>query len=232
MPRRRSPPRLCLDRTRGQWFIRDAGRFLRLGIAEADRAAAELRLREYLGQKHAPERGHDPLIADMLSVYCTEHLAHAATARNSAYSLGYLLRWWDTRRASAITPANCRAYVAASTSTATARKDLELLKAAIRHYTKSTGIVLQAAVVLPPKAAPRSRWLTKSEAARLLWAARRTPHLSRFIRLALATGSRAGVLFRLRWDQVDLNAGLLYRRPYGVPESATKKAPPVRLGRK
>ena len=232
MPRRRAPPRLYLDRSRSQWTIRDGSRFIRTGLAETDRGRAEKQLAAYLGQKHAPERGPDPLIADVLNIYAGEHLAHVATARNSSYSLGYLLRWWGTRHASAVTPANCRAYTAAATSTATARKDLELLKAAIRHYTKSTGIMLQTAVVLPPKAAPRSRWLTKSEAARLLWAARRTPHLSRFIRLALATGSRAGVLFRLRWDQIDLGRGLLYRRPHGQPESATKRAPPVKLGRK
>ena len=46
------------------------------------------------------------------------------------------------------------------------------------------------------------------------------------------TGSRPGVLFRLRWDQIDLGRGLLYRRPHGQPESATKRAPPVKLGRK
>jgi len=232
MPRRRSPPRLYLDPGRKTWAIRDGGLFVRLGLPEHERAAAERRLAAYLGEKYQPERGPDPLVCDVIGIYASEHLAHAATARNSAYSLGYLLRWWGTRRASEITVANCRAYTAAATSTATARKDLELLRAAVRHYSRSTGIPLQAAIVLPPKESPGTRWLTRSEAARLLWAARRFPHLSRFIRLALATGSRPGVLFRLRWNQVDLERGLLYRRPRGAPESATKKAPPVKLGRK
>jgi len=48
----------------------------------------------------------------------------------------------------------------------------------------------------------------------------------------LATGSRAGVLFRLHWNQVDLERGLLYRRPRGVLEGAKKKTPPVKLGRR
>jgi len=186
MPRRRAPPRLYLDPARRDWVIRDGASFIRTGFGEHDRERAEKRLAEYLGAKWEPERGPDPLIADVLNIYAREHLAHAATARNSSYSLTYLLRWWGTRHTSAVTPANCRAYAAAATSMATARKDLELLKAALRHYTRSTGIVLQTAVVLPRKAAPRTRWLTRSEAARLLWAARRLPHLSRFIRLALA----------------------------------------------
>src|SRR5262245_37100270 len=134
MPRRRSPPRLYLDPGRKTWVIRDGASFIRLGVGEHDRERAENQLAEYLGAQWDPARGPDPLIADLLSIYAREHLAHVATARNSAYSLGYLLRWWDTRRASEITPANCRAYATAATSTATARKDLELLKAAIQHY--------------------------------------------------------------------------------------------------
>ena len=145
MPRRRSPPRLYLDPGRKTWAIRDGGLFVRLGLPEHERAAAERRLAAYLGEKYQPERGPDPLVCDVIGIYASEHLAHAATARNSAYSLGYLLRWWGTRRASEITVANCRAYTAAATSTATARKDLELLRAAVRHYSRSTGIPLQAA---------------------------------------------------------------------------------------
>ena len=232
MPRRRAPPRLYLDPGRRVWVIRDGGAFIRTGIAEADRAAAEKCLAKYLAAKHEPERGPNPMICDVVATFATEHLAYAVTARNSAYSLGYLLRWWGDRRVSAVTPANCRSYVAAATSVSTARKDLELLKAALRHYTKSTGIVLQAAVVLPPKEPPRDRWLTRSEAARLLKAARPFTHLQRFILLGLYTGSRPKNLFGLRWDQIDLTAGIMRRRPYREREQSRKRAPPVRLGRR
>jgi integrase len=52
----------------------------------------------------------------------------------------------------------------------------------------------------PPRSAPRDRWLTRSEAARFLWAARRTEHLKRFIMLGLYTGSRSGVIRNLEWS--------------------------------
>jgi integrase len=223
---------LYLDPGRKVWVIRDGYIFLRLGLPESERAAAEKRLAAYLSEKHQPERGPNPLIADVIGIFATEHLAYAATARNSAYSLGYLLRWWGDRRASAITPANCRSYVAAATSVSTARKDLELLKAALRHYTKSTGVVLQAAVWLPPKEPPRERWMTRSEAARLLKAAKPFPHLRRFILLGLATGSRPKNLFGLTWAQIDLEAGIMRRRPYREREQSRKRAPKVRLGRR
>src|SRR5262249_42937381 len=119
-----------------------------------------------------------------------------------------------------------------ATSTSMARRDLELLRAAIRHYSRSTGIPLQATVVLPPKHESRDRWLTRAEAARFLWAARRTPHLARFILLGIYTGSRPKNLFALRWEQIDLAGGVMRRRAYGEREQSRKRAPRVRLGRK
>ena len=234
MPRRRAPPRLYLDPTRRDWVIRDGGAFVRLGLPEAERERAEKRLAAYLGEKYQPEVGPNPLVCDVLNIYAGEHMPHcASTRRSGAYNAMALLNWWGTKRASDVTPAACRAYAAAARSQSMARRDLSLLRAALNHYRRSTGIALQATtVVLPPKEIPRDRWLTRGEAARLLWAARRFEHLRRFLLLALATGSRASVLFRLQWSQVDLENGLLYRRPRGAREGTTKKAPPVRLGRK
>src|SRR5262249_31787936 len=186
-----------------------------------------------LAAKHEPERGPDPLIADVLSIYATEHSQHTATGRAVAFHLGRLLERWGVKRVSAVTATATREYAAtATTSATTARRDLEVLKAAIRFYSKTTGIPLQASVVLPPRPEPRQRWLTRSEVARLLWAARRCEHLRRFILIATHTGSRSKNIFALRWDQIDLGAGVMRRRPYGVPEHATKRAPPVRLGRR
>jgi len=232
MPRPRKPPRLVLDRSRRQWFIRDASAFIRLGLPERARAQAERRLAEYLVAKHVPEVGPNPLIVDVLSVYATEHCQHTATARNSAYSLGYLLKWWGDRRVSAITPATCRQYVTDATSVSTARKDLEILRAACRYYSRTMGIPLSPAIVLPPKEAPRERWLTRSEAARMLRAARPFPHLARFVLLGLYTGSRPKNIFGLTWAQIDLAAGIMKRRPYREREQSRKRAPPVRLGKR
>src|SRR6185436_12387957 len=66
MPRRRSPPRLYLDKARGQWLIKDGGARIRLGCTEAERGRAEKLLANYLGEKHRPTAGPDPLIADIL----------------------------------------------------------------------------------------------------------------------------------------------------------------------
>jgi len=232
MPRRKSPPRLCLDRKRGQWFIRDAGAFIRLGIAEADRERAERRLAAYLAEKHQPEVGPNPLIADVLSVYATEHLQHTKSAKDASYSLMNLITWWGTQRVSAVTAASCREY-ARGRSPSMARRDLETLRAATRFYHREAGpLGTLPTVVLPAKSEPRDRWLTRSEAARLLWAARRQQHLRRFVLLALYTGSRSSAILGMQWGWIDLRAGVMRRRAPGAIEDARKRTPEVRLGKR
>src|SRR4051812_7610571 len=103
MPRRRAPPRLYLDRKRNQWVIRDGDSFVRTGCAEPNRREAEAKLAEYLGQKHKPESGPDPLIADVLNIYTQEHLPFTEAARNTLYNIANLGKFWGGRRCSEVT---------------------------------------------------------------------------------------------------------------------------------
>jgi len=233
MPRRRSPPRLYLDPGRRQGAIRDGALFVRLGLAEDQQAAAETELSRYLAAKYQPPRSDDPLVADCLLLYAREHAPHTATAKHSiAYHIKHLAEWWGTKRVSDVTAVACREYARATGSASYARRCLETLRATIRYYSKVKRIPLQVDIWLPPKAEPRARWLTRSEVARLLWAARRHEHLRRFILIAIYTGSRSKNILGLHWNMVDLNGGTMRRRPYGASETKTKRAPPVRLGRR
>lgn len=56
--------------------------------------------------------------------------------------------------------------------------------------------------------------------------------MRRFVAIGLSTGSRSGVILRLKWNQVDLSTGVMRRRAFGEAEDARKKTPPVRLGRR
>jgi integrase len=232
MPRRRAAPRLYLDPGRQQWIIRDGAAFVRTGCVESDRDGAEKRLAAYLAGKHEPARSPSPLIADVLTVYGREHLPHIASAKNSAYNLASLGTFWADSRVTDITARNCRAYAAERTAAA-ARRDLEVLRAAIRYWHKNYGPLPAVPVVtLPARAPARERWLTRNEAARLLRAARHTSHLARFILLGLYTGNRPGATLGLTWDRVDLAHGVMYRRATGKAEDARKRTPPVRLGKR
>lgn len=229
MPRRALGPRLYFDRTRKQWVIRDGSTFVRTGCGERDRKQAEGALETYLGRKHKPQPSATPLIDDVLTAYGTEHGPHTRRPGNVAHNIGNLLRWWTGMRVADVTARACRRY-AESRPVAAARRDLETLRAAIRYWHREYGPLPSVpTVVLPAKPEARDRWLTRSEAARLLWAARRVPHLARFILIGLYTGTRSGAILALKWEWIDLERGTMRRRAADEAES-NKRRPPVRLG--
>lgn len=172
------------------------------------------------------------MIADVLSAYAVDIAAHRSTASNIAYNLGNLAAWWGTKTAAEATTRNCRAYAKTKTAPAAAA-DLKYLQAALRHWhVEYAPFPALPTIWRPDEGSPRQRWLTPSEAARLLWAARRTPHLARMIVLGLRTGSRPGVCKAIEWSWIDLDRGVMYRRAPGSAERGNKHTPPVRLGRK
>ncbi len=61
------------------------------------------------------------------------------------------------------------AYLPAKPSGAGARRDLEDIRAAINHHAKLNLHRELVNVWLPDKSPPRQEWLTRSEAAALLW---------------------------------------------------------------
>jgi integrase len=231
MPRKAKGPRLYLDRERKQWAIRDGSSFIRTGCAESDNEGAEKKLSEYIAAKYRPAPTPSPVIADVLLVYARERLPKTKAAVKAAHNISNLTPFWGKKRASDVNADNCEAY-AKDRSRAAARRDLEVLRAALYYWNKNKEqLARQPQIVLPEKNDPRERWLTHEEAHRLRKAAMKHKHLYRFVILALKTGSRSEVLFTLKWRQVDLNAGVLTRKAAGETVAANKRKPPVRLGK-
>jgi len=232
MPRRKAPPRLYLDPKRQQWIIRDGARFVRTGCTREQLAHAENQLAEYIGEKYAPPATSTPTILEVLAAYTEEVLPHRATGKNISYCIGSLSKWWIGKNASDVTAKTCRAYASTKTPAA-AHADLKTLRAALRHWQREHApLAVQPIIWMPPAGPGRDRWLTRKELARLLWAARRSQHIRRFILLAYYTGSRPGVILRLQWDQIDLESGVMARNRPGDAVHAKKRAPKVRLGKR
>lgn len=222
---------------------------------------AEIRLQDYLTRKHDPVRAAkaesaDPFIADILSLYLGHMAERQARPADLRGRIRRLAAFWGTRRSSAITPTSCAAY-AAERGDNPARRELEDLRAALRFAWRERIIANPIPVTLPAPAQARERWLTRSEVARLLWAAWRlrekqrsrkhdisaervetsrftARHVARFILVALYTGTRAGAVCSaairptVGHGYVDLERGVFYRRPPG--QRVTKKRkPPVGL---
>lgn len=231
MPRQAQGARLYFDRTRQQWAIRDGKSFIRTGCSKPDHERAEKHLAEYVAAKYRPAPVPSPLIADMLLVYAKEWLPRTRAADKAAHNISNLTPFWASKRADEVTAANCTAY-AKDRPPAAARRDLEVLRAALLYWNKhKKPLAHQPAIVLPEKSQPRERWLTREEAKRLRRAAMKHPHLYRFVILGLKTGSRSGVLLDLQWSWIDLQRGIMSRRGLGESEASNKRKPPVRLGR-
>jgi integrase len=183
--------------------------------------------------------------------------------------VSWLLRWWADRTLSDVRRNTCEAYVKYRTaqpirhgttgrkaSIQTARRELEVLSAAIGYWDDEHHLTRRPKVILPEKPESSRDALTRSEAASLLWASlghrkhedgwlslsgsskANRQHLRRFILIGLYTGSRAGVIKRLSWTEslqdpwVDLDAGIIYRRGRNERDSKTKRRPLVKLPKK
>jgi integrase len=148
------------------------------------------------------------------------------------HCLNNLRPFWGGLNVADINAAKCREYAKGRPPVA-ARRDLEVLRAAVNHWDRHVhGLDRKATIILPERPASRTRSLSRGDIARLLWAARRQTHLARFILLGFYTGSRAGALLDLRWNWVDTKRGILHRREPGTADNKTKRRPPLKLGRR
>jgi integrase len=255
-PRPRGP-RLWLEPARSaptrpaRWAIRDSGGIIhRTGFGEFEYREAESALAEYIAQKHTPARESNPAqtrLADVISLYATNIAPGHARPAETAARLARLNSYFGTMTTGDLTTTNCQAYADQAGTASTARRDLEDLRAALRH-AHAEGLVDRAFKLwMPPAPPPRERWLTRPEMAQLLWTAWRQrttggngamradwQHVGRFILVCRYTGTRASAVLGAAFEQmpgrgfVDLNEGVFYRRPKGRAKTA-KRQPPIRL---
>jgi integrase len=232
MPRPKSGSRLWLDKERDAWSIIDGRRVIRTGCGKSDVQGAKAALQAYSASHHSVVVGCDPLIADVLKVYSEEHLATKISAYSVSYDMDNLAIWWGTKPVSEITAENCRAYIAHRDRRTCSRRELGFLSAAATYWHKNrTKLSSIPVIVKPPAPEPRTRWLTVTEAARFLFAARDQRRVRRVFLIGWYTGTRHAAICGLRWDMIDLKTGLMLRRPPGVAETK-KRTPPVRVGRR
>lgn len=259
-------------RKRAVWAIRDGPRKVSTGCTAEDRAGAERALGEYLANKYQPNRarGRHPseiLIADVLAIYLTDVAPRHAREDETKQRVLTLDSWWTDKTLADVNGTNCREYVAYRIAQAwkaakpektgraprmvtmgAARRELEDLRAAINHHRREGLCSEMVSVVLPARPPARQRWLTRSEAARLLLAAWRAKqvmrdkdtrravgrHVARFILVGLYTGTRssaicgAALMPTVGRGHVDLERGVFYRRAVGRLQTK-KRQPPVRI---
>jgi integrase len=233
------------------WIIRDGNHQQSTGCPTYDVSGAERALGLYITNKHVRAAGaskRDPgqiPIADILAIYLRDVVSRHSRPKETKSRIKALDSFFGDKLLSYVTGETCRAYVAQRSTDAAARRELEDLRAAINHHRREGLCDKIVEVVLPPERPHRQRWLTRSEAARLIRSAwryrevqkgkqtdrRSRQHVARFILVALYTGTRASAVCGAALQAtvghgwVDLERGVFYRRPAGQRE--TKKRQPT-----
>ncbi len=250
------------------WIIRDGKSFRSTGCVAQNRTEAEAALADYLAEKHGKpsrQRDGDPAeiyVTQVLNIYLDDVAPHHARPEETKQRILKLGEFWAPYKLAQVNGQTCREYVrwrlkqkwksakntVKAVSEAAARRELEDLRSAINHHRREGLCREFISVVLPEKSQSRETWLTRSQAARLLWAAWRAKqvmrdevtkrevgkHIARFILVGLYTGTRhaaicgAALQPAINRGYVDVDRGVLHRRAKGAKETK-KRQPPVRL---
>lgn len=186
-----------LVKYRGYWAatgIDANGKQWRRSLRTRDRAAAERAFRDY----KRPTPGE--LVEDAMNLYVAEK--KGGRSRGIETACRALRPTFGHLRPDQIDRQLCRDYAnlrrKSGVSDGTIIKDLGVLKAALRWANKP-GAVIE----MPPSPAPRDRYITRKEVARMIEAAE-LGHVKLFIALAWCTAGRHSALLELTWDRVDL----------------------------
>jgi len=207
----------------GSYIILDGRR--QVGVRSDDSGVAQKALADYINAQHGRQiaKGkRDPAdipIIDVINVYVTDKAHEHARPAETARALRRIDAFMEGKSLADINGRLCRDYAKQSGTDTMARRDLELLRAAINHHRREGLLDRMVSVVLPERRPARERWLTRSEAAKLLWTAWRRPkckQVARFILFALYTGRRASVVSSASFvrepgrNWIDTKGGMLW----------------------
>ncbi len=248
MPRRNSGARLRFLKKRKTYYIvwTERGRSRERSTGTSDLRLAERALADFNHIRDRTSGPRDPsaiLVTDVLDDYAKERAPRTAAPWRIAAAIKQLVPFWQGCTVADVTEETCQAFARSrGRSNGTIRRELGVLRAAI-YRARNRGRLTRIVVVsLPERPPSRDRWLTRSEAARLVagalgftfvkcsdlrtrqerWVLRDRErayarlHLPLFILIALYTGARKEAILSLRWSQIDLTAG---RIDYNTPEA-------------
>jgi integrase len=188
------------------WFDGERPRRCSTGEAVYERAEAWLEAFKL----RVLDPGHQVGVMAVLNDYKENILDHLPSKKNAQLWVDNLEKHFGKLTVAEIDDDTIENFTKTrGASVETIRRELSVLNTALRRAERRKVISKAPFIMLPPKPAPRERYLTRTEAAKLLWASRRTEHLKTFLRLALYTGARPGAIFDLTWDRVDLQNGFV-----------------------
>lgn len=196
------------------------GKRRRYRLAAQTARAADAEARDLIRAATLPASG--ATVADLWASYAGE-----CAGRPVAQSLDYrgraVLPHFGHLRPDQITRDDCLAYTAARRKQGRADGTIWGELGALRNalsWAEKRGLIDRAPhIERPAKPAPRERFLTSAEIARLL-AADCAPHVALAVHLMLGTAARIQAVLDLTWDRVDLDRRQINLR---LPDATTRK---------
>lgn len=201
-------PDITIGRLRGGLCViwRDAdGRRHRHSLAALDRKAAEAEAIDVYRRHNAPAAV--ATVETLWQAY-RDHLGSRPTAKTMGYTGKAILPHFGALRPDQITVQHSRDYAKARAKAGRSQgaiwTELGHLRTCLTWAAKVRLIDRAPFIERPQKPAPKERYLTRAEIARLL-EADCAPHIRLAILLMLATAGRVGAILDLTWDRVDLD---------------------------
>ena len=206
-------PYLKRDKSTGVYSVHwtePGGRGKRVSTRQNDLAAAQRFFAEWILLKDASPVD-EPLIGALWAAYMKRH-DFAARDLAARYWRNSLEASFALLAPSQVTQAVVDRYVdARPVKPQTAARELRQLLACLSFHNRKPAERLR----LPGDGAPRDRWLTDAEVAKMHAAAadlagEKLSRLQVFLWLALETAARLAAILELTWDRVDLQTNVIH----------------------
>lgn len=232
------------------WWEQDGDREVRrrVRLTASDFAEAKIALAAFQAEQDRLNVVHAKSMTDLFNAYIEDREKKGKPTRNPHDSWKQLRPHFGARpvidmkvqdaegnmqsrgRTVDISTEHCLSYAkqrkADGVSAGTIWTELTMLRTMCNWAAKKVNPPLIDAapyITIPPKPAPKERWLTQEEASALIQAAK-MHHVRLFIILALSTAGRAGAILDLTWDRVDFEGGTIKLRNPELGETRKGRA--------
>ena len=194
-------------------FWTEGGRTRRVSTRTADRRRADAELVRFVAGLLSNPPPDAPTLGAILDGYLAERSGRVASHVTLAFSAKPLKALLGDLAPAHLSQGQINDYARRRAlmgrKPGTIIRELVTLRAALNWAARERWIASAPAFRMPVTApAPSGRWLTRTEARKLI-AAATAPHLKLFVRLALGTAARAGALLELEWSRIDFERGLI-----------------------
>lgn len=202
------------------WFIRyrdRGGIYKKISTRTANKELAEQIKSQFDAEQLKPPKPQEQTINILLDAYLDDRHGNVNAYDTLVHSAKPIREHFGFTQPQYITDLQNKSYIKKrqkmGKSNGTIIKELVTLRSALSFGVKKKWIDKAVYIEIPPRPAPKDRWLTEEEANKLIEACK-TPHIKMFILLAIKTGARKSAILQLTWDRVSFERGIIV---YALP---------------